>query len=112
MNTLSPILAFRPSGYNRNWAMCWTLMALSVEVSLPCRPPIGPSGHYFFQGPDASPVFLRGADRDAEPFRQFIAAHGARDHSAFLKLVGDLLAVADVDQNEIRSRRYAGNTEA
>ena len=54
---------------------------------------------------EATLVFRRRADGDADPFRQLITAHWTHNHTLRLQRLENAQAVADSNQDEIRERR-------
>ena len=46
-------------------------------------------------------VFIGGADREANPFLQAVAAHRSSDDALFLKRLENVLAVTDSNQDEV-----------
>src|SRR5205807_6164172 len=55
-----------------------------------------------FQRGEAAVVLFRGADGDANAFRQLIASHRARDDAQLLHFLAHALTSADADEDEVR----------
>src|SRR6266850_2391085 len=76
-----------------------------MDLSLPeCRVSSFHSQH-LLECCEATRVFLRCADGDANPFRQLVAAHRARDDAELLQSVEDALTVADAYEDEVCVRK-------